>query len=255
MARKKEKRHYLVATQVVEAGVDLDFGWVFRDLGPMDSIIQVGGRCNRHSREDYQGNVLVAEITNNNGYPMWRNVYDDIMIDKTKEVLANHPLFTEENVPNIVNEYYRRVVEGLASIPIFEKLSKGEWGEYAKLIDEDNEDSNSVTVFVEENSKLLPMLKKLEETEWTLEDRDEQRKLMQKIMQYAIEIPGTMISACRKFCSHLYTEHDEPIFRPVLNGRAWFLGKEAVREEGGLYSPVLGFIPPEADEEEHSSVL
>ena len=128
-------------------------------------------------------------------------------------------------------------------------------GRVYKLFDDEDEETNYITVFVEENAKLLPMLNKLEETEWTLEDRDEQKQLIQRIMQYAIEIPKSMVSACRSFCADIFTDDDEPIFRPILGGRAWLLRKEAVKKEGGLYSPVLGFLPPETEDQESPAIL
>jgi len=54
-----------VSTQLIEAGVDIDFGSVIRTLAGLDSIAQAAGRCNRNGRRIY-GNVYVVELVEEN---------------------------------------------------------------------------------------------------------------------------------------------------------------------------------------------
>jgi len=61
---KQNKRTIIVSTQLIEAGVDIDFPILYRDFATVASIVQSAGRCNRNGKSNSFGKVQLFKLMN-----------------------------------------------------------------------------------------------------------------------------------------------------------------------------------------------
>lgn len=102
----------LVSTQLIEAGVDVDFPLVLREMAPLDSIIQAAGRCNREGKIPDAGGLVVvfrsAAAAEHPGryYPpdLWYKAGREIV-----ETFLAKGLTPEIDDPALISEYFQRL--------------------------------------------------------------------------------------------------------------------------------------------------
>jgi CRISPR-associated endonuclease/helicase Cas3 len=108
---KKGKYKIVITTQLVEAGVDIDFDVVVRDIAPLDSINQASGRCNRNNYGIEKGEVYVFSLKDENGKKYSSYIYDSVLLDITKRILGKHKEIQEQEFLELINNYYKETSE------------------------------------------------------------------------------------------------------------------------------------------------
>lgn len=91
----------VVSTQLVEAGVDLDFPVVYRALAGLDSIAQAAGRCNREGKILDAGRVVIFAPPKDAPTGLLRKGED-----ATKSLLRTRPDLVEALSPEAFRAYF-----------------------------------------------------------------------------------------------------------------------------------------------------
>lgn len=104
---KIEKAKFVVATQVVEVSLDIDFDWLFTECAPPDAIAQRAGRINRYRDPKRDSRVYLFRASEKAG-----KIYDPInapdLLNRSFKAFHKAPAkMSEQDLINIVEEVYQ----------------------------------------------------------------------------------------------------------------------------------------------------
>ena len=109
---KNRIKQIVIATQLIQAGVDISLEDGFEELAPLDLIIQSMGRRNRSAEKDEIGKADVIKIKNEKGFE-GHNIYNKCDIDETIKILLDYQTLTEQEIYSnqLLDKYYNSKVK------------------------------------------------------------------------------------------------------------------------------------------------
>ena len=107
---KLNEAHFVIATQVVEVSLDLDFDWLFTECAPPDAIAQRAGRVNRYRNPQKDSRVYIFQASEKAG-KIYNPMADPSLLLRSFEAFKEAPEnINEKDLIKLVNKVYKDYV-------------------------------------------------------------------------------------------------------------------------------------------------
>lgn len=103
---KEDKPCIVVSTQCIEAGVDIDMDLVIRDFAPLDSLVQIAGRCNREGKKG-RCPVEIVDLVDAEEQRYSEMIYDPVHLQVTRDLIKDTYEVLEEDILGLSNCYFQ----------------------------------------------------------------------------------------------------------------------------------------------------
>lgn len=176
----------VVSTSLIEAGVDVDFPVVFRELNGLDSIVQAAGRCNRNgNKQEKESIVYVFDLGNMPNYADYsRKIYAYMETSKKYADILS---------PDAISEYYSlyyQLSSTDAGMDLFacrlDRLPFAEIGDSIKIIEEDD-----IGIFIRQNEEAEDIYQEISKNGIN-------RRLLRRAAEYTVRCPRKVVSSLIK---------------------------------------------------------
>lgn len=215
--KESHRQSIVISTQLIEAGVDIDVDIIYRDLAPLDSLVQTAGRCNRSGNKE-KGVVNVISLKNENGKSYSSFIYDSLLLNKTKEVLTSLNQISEKEFNLAAAKNYFKLIYNSGTqddylIKIIKNLRFPEIPSNFKLIEEDIQ---KVDVFVVINSEAKLLFEKYNDIINNYKGfnrKNEFLKIKNKFYKYVISVDKTKIGSTNLCNDEIFYIGENDVFR------------------------------------------
>lgn len=157
---QKDKPIRVISTQIIEAGVDLSFHYMYRALPIIPSLVQAAGRVNRH-QELAMGRIESSLFLRNEKDT--RYIYSSSLRRLSDELLFQREIWYEHEMDSLVRTFYERMFTENSYEAVLQDIQSAYLGNWTNVSRHDvfkSDEHYRLPLFIplewEENYKRIP---------------------------------------------------------------------------------------------------